>query len=82
MRFVFDTNTVVTALLFRDSVPGKAFYFALAHGTLLISSATIAELTEVISRRKFDKYLTNDEREEFVESLLTKAEIVEILQKT
>ena len=80
MRFVFDTNTVISALLFKDSVPGRAFYFALAHGTLLISPATIAELTEVINRRKFDKYLTNDEREEFLESLLTKAEIVEVLE--
>ncbi len=80
MRFVFDTNTVISALLFKDSVPGRAFYFALAHGTMLASPETIAELTEVINRRRFDKYLTNDEREEFLESLLTKAEIVEVTE--
>ncbi|WP_228041072.1 putative toxin-antitoxin system toxin component, PIN family [Nodosilinea sp. LEGE 07088] len=77
MRFVFDTNTVISALLFKDSVPGRALYFVLAHGTILISSETI-ELMEVINRRKFDKYLTNDEREDFLESLLAKAELVEV----
>ena len=71
---------MVSALLFKDSVPGRAFYFALAYGTLLISPETIAELTEVVNRRKFDKYLTNDERDEFLESLLTKAEIIEVVE--
>jgi putative PIN family toxin of toxin-antitoxin system len=80
LRFVFDTNTVISALLFKDSVPGRAFYFALAHGTILISSETIAELMEVINRRKFDKYLTNDEREDFLESFLAKAELVKVLE--
>ncbi|ASC73547.1 hypothetical protein XM38_045150 [Halomicronema hongdechloris C2206] len=71
---------MVSALLFKDSIPGRALYFALAHGNILISSETITELIEVINRRKFDKYLTNDEREEFLESLLVRAELVEVLE--
>jgi putative PIN family toxin of toxin-antitoxin system len=80
LRFVFDTNTVISALLFKDSVPGRAFYLALARGNILISSETITELTEVINRRKFDKYLTSGERDEFLESFLVKAELVEVLE--
>ena len=45
-----------------------------------MSLETTEELIEVISRRKFDKYLTAEEREEFLESLLAKAEIVEVLE--
>lgn len=80
MRFVFDTSTVISALLFRDSVPGRALYFALAHGIILISSETIVELTEVINRQKFDKYLADSERADFLKSLLARAELVEVLE--
>ena len=81
MRCIFDTNTLISALLFKDSIPGRAFYLALAQEVILISSATVAELTEVISRRKFDKYLTLEEREEFVASLLARAELIEVLEE-
>lgn len=57
-----------------------AFYLAMSHGTILISLETTEELIEVISRRKFDKYLTVEEREEFLESILIKAEIVEVME--
>ncbi len=81
MRCIFDTNTVISALLFKDSVPGRAFYFALANGVILLSSETITELIEVINRRKFDKYLTMEEREEFLESLLVRAELIEVSEE-
>ncbi|MEB3211227.1 MAG: putative toxin-antitoxin system toxin component, PIN family [Leptolyngbyaceae bacterium] len=81
MRFVFDTNTLISALLFKNSSPGRAFYFALERGTILLCSATISELIEVISRKKFDKYLTHDEREEFLESLLAEAEWIEVSEE-
>lgn len=42
-RFVFDTNTLVSAALFRDSVPDQALRRGLDIGDILISSATIAE---------------------------------------
>jgi len=80
LRCVFDTNIIISALLFKDSVPGKAFYLAVAHGIILISLETTEELIEVVSRRKFDKYLTVEEREEFLESLLVKAEVVEVME--
>lgn len=39
IRFVFDTNTIVSALLFRSSVPRQAFDRALDNGTILISDS-------------------------------------------
>jgi uncharacterized protein len=36
-RFVFDTNVLVSALLFADSKPAQAFFLALRRGILLTS---------------------------------------------
>lgn len=77
-RYVFDTSAVVSALLFEQSVPGQAFYAALDHGEVLLSQATFAELSEVLGRKKFDRYVTREEREQFLAMLLSEATLVEI----
>ncbi len=46
----------------------------------MISSETIAELAEVINHPKFDKYLTFEDREEFLEALLLRAELIEVFE--
>lgn len=38
-RYVFDTNVVVSALLFEQSIPGQAFDAALDRGNILLSAA-------------------------------------------
>lgn len=35
-RYVFDTNVIVSALLFNESVPGQAFFRAIEAGTKLL----------------------------------------------
>ena len=77
MRFVFDTNVVVSALLLADSIPRQAFDKALSHGTILISVPVILELAEVLSRKKLNKYLLEDERMRFLVGLLKEAELVD-----
>jgi hypothetical protein len=67
-RFVLDTNTLVSALLVRRSVPRQAFDYAFEHGTVLVSQATLAEVTEVLYRPKFDRYLTLERRLQFLTS--------------
>lgn len=76
-RYVFDTNTLVSATLFAHSTPGRAFHYALKRGVLLISADSLSELFEVLSREKLDRYVTQDERAEFIEALVARAEIVE-----
>jgi putative PIN family toxin of toxin-antitoxin system len=80
LRFVFDTNVIVSALLLRQSVSRQAFDKALEQGTLLVSQATIDELNEVLRRKHFDKYVTEDERIEFITALLRKATLVETMK--
>src|SRR4051794_13557790 len=79
-RYVFDKNAVVSAVLFEQSVPGQAFYSALDHGTILVSQATFAELSGVLGRKKFDRYVTREEREAFLAMLLREATVVEITE--
>ena len=76
-RYVFDTNTLVSAALFEGSTPGRAFRLALRTGALLASPETLAELSEVLSRGKLERYVTQEEREEFFGVLVARAEIVE-----
>jgi len=75
---VFDTNVLVSAVLLLRSVPRRALDVALARGRLLVSAATVGELEEVLRRPKFDKYVREDERLEFLAALVRAAEVVEV----
>jgi putative PIN family toxin of toxin-antitoxin system len=80
-RIVFDSNVIVSALLFEQSVPGRAFYAALKHGEVLLSQETVVELKAVLSRKKFDRYLTMEERQQFLVRLLREATLVEVTEQ-
>ena len=58
-RIVFDTNVTISALLFTDSVPGRAFIRALDQGTILVAVALVGELSRVLGRGRFDRYFTH-----------------------
>jgi predicted nucleic acid-binding protein len=62
LTVVFDTNVLVSALLIKTSVPRQAFEQAALNGTILVSLATYAELSQVLSRQKFARYLSESER--------------------
>ncbi len=47
VHYVFGTNTLISALLFVHSWPGRAFRHALKQGRVLLSSSTIEALAEV-----------------------------------
>ena len=79
-RFVFDTNVIVSALLFNDSVPGQAFIRALKHGMILVSGALAGELSRVLGRDRFDRYVTREERDAFLESLIRESNLIEITE--
>lgn len=64
--FVFDTNTLVSALLFASSKPAQALRQAQKSGFLVCSDATFTELSDVLMRSKFDKYLSRESRQQFL----------------
>lgn len=79
-RWVVDTNLLISRLLLPDSIPAEAVRAAIEEGDLLVSDATLEELADVLSRAKFDKYLTVEELQEFFELLARVAVPVEILR--
>ncbi len=78
MRVVIDTNVLVSAALLETSLPGQAVYKALEFADVLLSIETLSELHEVLQRPKFERYLTAEEREEFLVALALRAEMIEI----
>ena len=80
-RCVFDTNVLVSALLFDHSTPAQAFFAALHAGEIIVSADVVAELNGVLGREKFRRYVTEEERERFLRSLLREAGLIEIEQK-
>jgi putative PIN family toxin of toxin-antitoxin system len=80
LRIVIDTGVAVSAVLLPRSVPRQAFDAAAAQGKLLVSDATVAELDEVLRRPKFDRYVPEEKRLEFLAALVREAELVEVTE--
>jgi putative PIN family toxin of toxin-antitoxin system len=79
-RTVIDTGVAVSAVLLPRSVPRQAFDAAVSRGKLLVSEATVAELDEVLRRPKFNKYVPEELRLEFLAALLQRAEQVVVAE--
>lgn len=80
MRYVFDTNVIVSALLFTHGKPAQAFEYALRNGEILLSRDCLKELKEVLGRKKFDRYITDERRQEFLRTLVKLTVRVEIIE--
>ena len=77
-RCVFDTNVLVSALLFDAGKSAQAFFAVLRHGEVIVSADVVSEVSEVLGREKFRRYVTEDQRERFLQGLLREATLVEI----
>ena len=69
MRCVFDTNVLVSALLLPESKPRLALDRALRIGNVLLSFAALAELYEVLSRKRFRRYIDEEDVRTFLAAL-------------
>jgi putative PIN family toxin of toxin-antitoxin system len=78
LRCVFDTNVFVSALLLPDSKPRHALDRALREGRVLVSFATLAELHEVLSRKRFRRYVDEEDIRSFLAALIRVAEWVDV----
>ena len=59
LRFVLDTNLIVSTALLERSTPRQAFELAFNRGELLLSDAMLAELSGVLRRDKFGRRYGN-----------------------
>lgn len=81
--FICDTNVLVSSLFRRNSPPSEAItYIKSITGGLAFSDETFQELSEVLQRPKFDKFISVQTRRIFLEEIQEVASFYEILQKT
>ena len=80
MRFVFDTNVIVSALIFEQSRPAQAFFGALQREEVLLSSDLVNEISRVINRGKFDRYVTQEQRDQFLIALVQTGTLIEVTE--
>lgn len=82
MRVVLDTNVLISYLLLNHSVPGRVVRLVLDHHTILVSHTTLDELSVVLARDKFDRYVTPEARRHFLAEFSAIAEPIEIVRIT
>jgi putative PIN family toxin of toxin-antitoxin system len=80
-RLIVDTNTLISRLLLPDSLPDLAARRAVDQGILLVSDDTLDELTTVLGREKFDRYISLEDRMAFLQKLIRIATKVDILRR-
>lgn len=80
LRFVFDTNVTISAALLKSSVPRQALDLGRRLGKILMSWPTMAELQEVLGRKRFDKYISENERMLFLEALAREATLIDTIE--
>jgi putative PIN family toxin of toxin-antitoxin system len=68
-HFVLDNNILVSALLVKNSAPFWVIKKVEEMGVILYSEATLLELNQVLNRKKFIKYFTVEEKQEFIVKL-------------
>jgi uncharacterized protein len=78
LRCVFDTNVLVSALLLPDSKPRQAFDLALRKGKILVGFAVLAEIYEVLNRKRFRRYINEEDIRKFLAALTREAEYVDV----
>ena len=79
MRVVIDTNVWVSRLLLADSVTARAVDAALESSQVVISEPLAEELADVLTREKFDSYVSLANREEFLRRVLQVATTFPVL---
>lgn len=78
LRVVLDTSVIVSAVLLPKSLPRRVLDFVLANGVVITSETTILELDEVLRRDKFKKYVSEDQRLEFVSAFVQQTIVIDV----
>ena len=79
-RIVVDTNVLISSQLLPASSSDRAVRRA-ENNILLVSDETMNELADVLARPKFDRYISLEDRREFLRLLGRVAEFVPIVYR-
>ena len=78
--YVLDANVIVSAVLLPRSLPRQAFDRACAQGRILVSESVINELDDVLRRPRLNRYIHENERIQFLMTLLREARLVQVTE--
>lgn len=70
---VIDTNVFISAQLIKGSVSAQVFDKILQTGNIALSEPLLAEYTNVIYRKKLDKYLSESKRQAILHKIIENA---------
>ena len=77
-KFIIDTNTLISALLIKNSITFKAMEKARNNGLMIFSNETFLEFELVLFRKKFDRYFYNEERLQIIQKIYNESSIVPV----
>jgi uncharacterized protein len=80
-RFAFDTNVLISALMFPQSKPRRAWNQARRTGVILASHDTLQELDSVLRRPRLAVYISPAESTPFLTELARVVELVSIAER-
>ncbi len=75
---ILDTNVLISALMYPDSVSRQALVAAFRHFQPIVSAETWDELESVSARRKFARYFNEVQRLEFITLLARSVRFCEV----
>ena len=75
VKCVVDTNVLISAALTKG-VPFRIVEHLIKNNALIFSKETISELSSRIIQPKFDKYVSAEDREAYVNNLILSADLV------
>ncbi|MEB3191126.1 MAG: putative toxin-antitoxin system toxin component, PIN family [Snowella sp.] len=75
---VVDTNVLISAVLNPLGTPNQAFTKVITHFQLIQSESTYEELITRIQKKKFDRYISLEDRIDFLEMIYRKSLFFEV----
>ena len=75
VKCVVDTNVLISAALTKGA-PFRIVEHLIKNNALIFSKETISELSSRITQPKFDKYVSAEDREAYVNNLILSADLV------
>lgn len=78
---VIDTKLWMSRLLLPQGIAARAVDHGLSWGVPLVSEATLEELSDVLSRSKFDRYVSREDQRNFLRLLGGIARVIPVVQR-
>lgn len=78
---VLATNVLVSLLLAENSTAGRVAIHLIRAHKHLVSPDTLAELADVLSRPKFDRYVTIEQRVQFLRLVARSGRLVHVTRR-